>query len=291
MEFLMRMLGGDQKPLPPQTETQLPLSHYREGPSMDGVVRPADNALMSVFEDVKSGAVEQFDANGDGYDDDRAAKAGLKRDKSGHMGSVAPASKDERKQFGLPEEAYVLLKGKKHETWQKALEAEYARGFKVMKLKDRYYSVPKDWSPPQFLSAQDVYEDSRRAVMETDYEGYLKQGGSRYNDFEAIRTQIGPFDLLQKMYPNGIPWEKWRKSANIEDMRDIKAIQNAHSPREIVEFLEKVESKKVAATFEERWDALYGDPEDSKMAKDAGIDDVGRDTSLMAVHRSTMKRK
>jgi hypothetical protein len=45
----------------------------------------------------------------------------------------------------LPDEAYVILKGKSHETFDKAVKGEEERGFKVVKLGKRYYSVPKDW--------------------------------------------------------------------------------------------------------------------------------------------------
>jgi hypothetical protein len=88
-----------------------------------------------------------FDARSDNYDLERARVAGLTRDAEGHMGSVAPTTAEERQQFGLPEESYVMLKGRTHPTWQLGVQGEEERGFKVVQLNGRDYSVPKDWTP------------------------------------------------------------------------------------------------------------------------------------------------
>jgi len=61
----------------------------------------------------------------------------------GHWGSVAPTSDDERMLRDLPRDAYVMLKGKTHETFDKAEQAEKERGSKIVKIGDRYYSIPK----------------------------------------------------------------------------------------------------------------------------------------------------
>jgi hypothetical protein len=61
----------------------------------------------------------------------------------GHWGSVAPTSDDERMLRDLPRDAYVMLKGKAHETFDKAKAAEKERGSKIVKIGDRYYSIPK----------------------------------------------------------------------------------------------------------------------------------------------------
>lgn len=88
-----------------------------------------------------------FDPEGDSYDYDTAKKAGMGADgtgkNKGHWGSVAPASEESRKKYNLPDNTYKMLKGRKHETWSKGVEAEEARGFEVRKYGDRYYSVPK----------------------------------------------------------------------------------------------------------------------------------------------------
>jgi hypothetical protein len=87
-------------------------------------------------------ATSQFDPSGDGFDYDTALAVGMKRDKSGHMGSVAPATPEQMKAFGLPKGSFVLLKGRKHPTFHKAVEAERARGAEVIQRGGRYFSVP-----------------------------------------------------------------------------------------------------------------------------------------------------
>jgi hypothetical protein len=86
---------------------------------------------------------EKFNPEGKGYDYKTARAYKMGRDKVNHMGSVAPTSDDERIKNELPEDSYVLLKGKKHETMDKAIKSEEARGSKVEKKGSRYYSVPK----------------------------------------------------------------------------------------------------------------------------------------------------
>lgn len=99
-----------------------------------------------------------FDPNGSGYDYARASAAGMGPDgtgeDAGHWGSVAPTTRQEQGRFGLPTDSYILLKGKDHETWQKAVNAEKERGFKVVSLGGRYYSVPKGWQPPSGSGAR-----------------------------------------------------------------------------------------------------------------------------------------
>ena len=72
---------------------------------------------------------KKFDPEGKGYDYESAEKYGVKSDSSGHWSSRIP-------------ETGLLLKGSKHETWHKTLEAEKKLGCKVLKKKDgRYYSI------------------------------------------------------------------------------------------------------------------------------------------------------
>jgi len=83
-----------------------------------------------------------FNPQGSDYDYQTARAYGMGQGDNGHWGSVAPASESERKLHGLPEGSYVMLKGAEHPTWNKAVEAETARGSKIVKHGDRYYSVP-----------------------------------------------------------------------------------------------------------------------------------------------------
>jgi hypothetical protein len=88
-----------------------------------------------------------FDPEGDGYDYATAETVGMKANDDGHWGSVAPVSPELIEKLKLPKESYILLKGRKHKTWDLAVAAEKDRGFKVIKFGERYISVPEEWMP------------------------------------------------------------------------------------------------------------------------------------------------
>ena len=92
---------------------------------------------------------KKFDPEGDDYDIDSAKAAGMGPDGTGedkdHWGSVRHASPEEIANLKLPPEAYLLLKGRGHPTWDKAVKGEQERGFVVQKFGDRYFSVPAAW--------------------------------------------------------------------------------------------------------------------------------------------------
>lgn len=96
-----------------------------------------------------SKAVPSFDPEGVGYDYATAKSFNMgptgdgTEENKGHWGSVAPASNNAKKKYNLPDESYLVLKGKSHETFSKAVAGEEARGFVVKKFGDRYYSIPK----------------------------------------------------------------------------------------------------------------------------------------------------
>lgn len=102
------------------------------------------------FEKMKSDVDNnvEFDPEGNNYDYKTAKANGLGPDgtgeNKGHWGSVTQASDAEKKKYKLPNESYVILKGRKHETWDKAVKGETDRGFIVKKYGNRYYSVPAD---------------------------------------------------------------------------------------------------------------------------------------------------
>jgi len=91
-----------------------------------------------------------FDPYGKGYDYESAEGAGMGPDgtgkNEGHWGSVAPATLQERMEYGLPGESYKILKGAGHPTFDKARLGEEARGFRLERIGDRYYSVPAQWT-------------------------------------------------------------------------------------------------------------------------------------------------
>jgi hypothetical protein len=94
-----------------------------------------------------------FDPEGLDYDYETAKAAGLgptgTGKNKGHWGSVTKASKEDIETYGLPDDSYIVLKGRQHETWNKAEEAEKTRKAKIVKRGTRYYSVPKSYSVPE----------------------------------------------------------------------------------------------------------------------------------------------
>lgn len=92
-------------------------------------------------------APRNFDPESSDYDYKTAIAGGLGPDgtgeNKGHWGSVTMASEADKKKHGLPDESYILLKGKTHKTWDLAVKGEEERGFEVKKYGNRYYSVPK----------------------------------------------------------------------------------------------------------------------------------------------------
>ena len=84
-----------------------------------------------------------FDPEGSDFDYETAKAYNMQPKKKGeHWGSVAPTSDDEQIANDLPKNSYVVLKGKQHETFNKAEAAEKNRGYKIEKRGSRYYSVP-----------------------------------------------------------------------------------------------------------------------------------------------------
>ena len=99
--------------------------------------------------------LRQFDPEGSDYDYYSALNFGMgptgdgTAENAGHWGSVVPASQEQRQAFGLPDDSYMVLKGASHETYPKSVWSEQARGSKIMKLGDRYFSVPQSYNPWQ----------------------------------------------------------------------------------------------------------------------------------------------
>lgn len=110
------------------------------GPGVARRMERFSDHLKSLPSNTKQTTSKPFDPEGSGYDMKAATAAGMERDKTGHMGSVIPVTEAERKKHGLLKGSYRLLKGKKHETWDLAVKAEEARGYKVIKRGSHYYS-------------------------------------------------------------------------------------------------------------------------------------------------------
>ena len=96
-------------------------------------------------------ALRQFDPSGADYDYTTAMSAGMQPQKEGgankgHWGSVAPTPMQQRIEYGLPENSYMMLKGAGHPTFQLGVQGEQDRGYQVIKFGDRYFSVPADFN-------------------------------------------------------------------------------------------------------------------------------------------------
>ncbi len=77
----------------------------------------------------------RFDPEGSGFDHEGARRAGIGPNASGHFPSRVP-------------ETGLILKGRKHPTFNKTLRAERARGLIVRKGKGgRYFSNPPGRNP------------------------------------------------------------------------------------------------------------------------------------------------
>jgi len=70
-----------------------------------------------------------FDPEGSGYDYETAKSFGGRPGKKGHWGSLDPRTG-------------MVLKGRKHKTWDLMEIEEERRGNRVIKRNGRYYSVP-----------------------------------------------------------------------------------------------------------------------------------------------------
>lgn len=119
-----------------------------------------------------------FNAEGSDYDMETAVAAGLEpeidpKDGKPHWGSVVPASDVDKAKYNLPEESYMLLKGKKHKTWNLAVEGEEERGFEVKKFGNRYYSVPKGTTNTSSTDIMDKIAMVESSNKHTDAKGNL----------------------------------------------------------------------------------------------------------------------
>ena len=99
-----------------------------------------------------------FDAEGSGFDQRSADANGMTRDEDGKFGSVVPAPTAAREKFGLPENSFLVLKGRAHPTFRETIKGEKARGSEVIKLGNRYFSVPAN-------SVEDLLSDAPGPVL------------------------------------------------------------------------------------------------------------------------------
>lgn len=137
-----------------------------------------------------------FDAEGSGFDEATAEEFGLARDDTGHLGSVVPTTKEQQEELELPADSFMVLKGSKHPTFDKAVAAEEARGFKVKKVGDRFFSIPEeieDEGPAEEITKPEpkVDKDVVAALAE------IESGGEK--DPENAKSPAGALGKFQIM--------------------------------------------------------------------------------------------
>lgn len=102
---------------------------------------PVDYSYLQ--EVIQNPIPKKFDSESSDYDMRSAQAFGMTKDENGHYGSVIEASSSDKEKYNLPQESYLILKGRQHPTWNLMNDAEKERGFAVIKKGDRYYSVPQ----------------------------------------------------------------------------------------------------------------------------------------------------
>ena len=91
-----------------------------------------------------------FNPQGRGFDDSLFEAMRLRRGPSGHAQSRVELPPSELKRLGFPEGSARVLKGRKHKSFDRAVEGEEREGFKIIEGEDGFlYSVPKDFEPGQ----------------------------------------------------------------------------------------------------------------------------------------------
>ena len=128
-----------------------------------------------------------FNPEGYGYDMNTAEEAGLERDEFGHMGSLDPRTG-------------MVLKGRKHESWNPMVQEEMYRGNTVMynPNEDRYFSIEGGMYEP---AVQD--ETAHSQMDKLMFENELKQQPQYYmSEYEEGYDPV--MDFAEGMMPVGL---------------------------------------------------------------------------------------
>jgi hypothetical protein len=177
----------------------------REYLDFPSIISPGPHPLNAPQSDVIKGGTEgdtlaappdqekvlAFDPQGGGFDMDRARSSGMKRagpeagENEGHFGSVAPVSPEEAKKFNLPAGSFIILKGRQHPTFDKAIEAEKKRGSKIIERGGRFFSVPPDSGLTLNIEVEDLVLGDDEALKESDTERAL-----RFHDLWKLDNDI-----------------------------------------------------------------------------------------------------
>jgi hypothetical protein len=165
---------------------------------------------------------KNFDPEGDDYDYLTARAAGMgptgTGENLGHWGSVTSAPKSLKVKYKLPEESYILLKGKNHPTWDFAVAGEEERGFEIKKYGDRYFSVPKQKSVED--NSQKILGFNMRNPYVSELEFFKKRPEVAGMATEDDAIILNPFSDLDDQQKNAVAKNEairlWLKKNNVQ---------------------------------------------------------------------------
>jgi len=164
-----------------------------------------------------------FDPEGSDYDYYTARSAGMgptgTGENAGHWGSVTMAPKALKVKYKLPEESYILLKGKNHPTWDLAVKGEEERGFEVKKIGNRYFSVPKEQQEEQEVSGNILGFPMRKPYQsELDFFKKRKEVAGMATEDDAII--LNPFSDLDDQQKGAVAKNEairlWLRKNNVQ---------------------------------------------------------------------------
>lgn len=162
---------------PPDQEPQKPAGKPATQPS-----KPSVPVVAKPKPEAKILPIPGFDPEGIDYDMDSAVKAGLTADETGHWPSRDPKTG-------------MLLKGRKHPTWDKTVEAEAKMGNSIFQKDGRYYSQPINASAP---NKEEIIKSARQ---ELKYDPFRQISGISANK----SAPLGLFDLAKELItPQGM---------------------------------------------------------------------------------------
>ena len=141
------------------------------------------NQISNKVPSITQPSTTEFDPESDGYDIRSAKDYGIKPEINSedgllHWPTRVEIKPEDAKKWGFPEGTGMMLKGKKHKTWELGVKVENDMGYDVVKKGSRYWSIPRkeettiqsDLSKPGTPKTPDQIEkDKARAVVELVY--------------------------------------------------------------------------------------------------------------------------
>ena len=185
------------------SEEYINRTDYRESKASEGTEKPFTGVYKRLDRNAKVFSLygddqADFDPEGSGYDMESALRAGLTKDKTGHWGSRDP-------------ETGLILKGRKHPTFQKTLDDEKELGYTIEKQGNRYYSF-KD--APDTLSDEVMNEpEDKESLYPIEYE-------SNFLDWKEAGFPVGGVPGPTKKRTRYITEEEFKKHQQYNEWAD-----------------------------------------------------------------------